>query len=353
MRTLTFPKHPVVPYQTPEKVPNSYQNGLYVALVSAYNNHHGIVLSPDDLYNTITCLWAKYVLINAEKFRDQIVKHDGQKTLELIVPQNIVWNSSVLTSHMRGFIRKIHEDQGEEHTGWMRNEFSTSTPQDSLVRMCSILSAMKKFYVYESHTLCWLPEITLLGEKADWEMLYTSISHMKTYDDEMVTWKQKLLSVIHYFVKCDEEDIDFWQQVLIPESGGSGTVPSYQGWVSVFNPFDEKGKWFDKQKWNLRTPLKYYNTPRSAILSLGVDFEIVCKDDGGEHIGTVKVKSEPAFLHSHEDRLCMDSSLTMVLERVVTPVPARTVNLNITIERDALGQVNIIHHDANNTDLTS
>lgn len=330
MRTLLFPTHDVVPFELPSQIPSSYQNGLYVALANAYNNHHGIIIGPDDIYNTITHLWAKYVLINAENFRNQIVKHEGQKTLIIQVEENESWNASVLINHLNGFISEVHKDQGDGHTTWMQNKFSTSTIQDEMVRMCSVMSAMKQYYIYESHLLCWLPEITLLGEIQDWELLYSSIQEMKTYDDHMIAWKEKLLSVISYFIKGNIEDIDFWQQVMVPKTGGSGTVPSYQGWATVFNPFDEKGKWFNKPGLFGKSAISYYNTPRTAILSLSVDFEIICKDQGGNQTGKVCVVSEPTTIKESSGRIVLDSKLQIHYHKMM-PLAVNSIDIEFSI----------------------
>ena len=52
-------------------------NGLFRALELGYSAHIPVAIRPDDVLNTIGCIWAKYIVLNAERFRDFFVDHES------------------------------------------------------------------------------------------------------------------------------------------------------------------------------------------------------------------------------------------------------------------------------------
>ena len=56
-------------------------SGFVLAISSAYNQHHNLVLKPDDVWIAITTQFSLYVNGNAEKLRSMFVEHEGKKTL--------------------------------------------------------------------------------------------------------------------------------------------------------------------------------------------------------------------------------------------------------------------------------
>jgi hypothetical protein len=279
MKTLLFPQKPL-------EIPDDYArcapkgvNGLFISVHQAYNEHHELTIAPDDIYNTICSIWAKYIVINAEKFRSQIVMHEGKKTLIVRVPQNTEWTQELLLYHMDEYIRKIEEDQ--QSIQWMNAEFSTSTTSDKIIRKIVILASQKEYYAYHSHTLCWLPKINILGNDDDWDLLYSRVQNMPTFDEPMRVWKGKLLNIVEKFQNADETDESFWQSPVYEKGGGSGVMPYYTGWLTVFSPFNEKGIW-------------NYKVETNSILNLEVNFQINCFDDTGTiHTGDLDVSGGP------------------------------------------------------------
>ena len=57
--------------------------GLVSTIMTAYNEHCNLVISPDDVWLTILAQFCAYVNKNAEELRGRIVEHEGKK--ELIV----------------------------------------------------------------------------------------------------------------------------------------------------------------------------------------------------------------------------------------------------------------------------
>lgn len=302
MRTLNFPQKEIAQLSTEavdrinsaSKTDSYAKNGLLKAITRAYNNHNILTISPDDVMNNICCVWSKYLLLNAEKFRSQIVQHEGKKVLTVLTPQNTFWDDDLLHSHMKALSGLINLDN--ESVKWMDVRFSTSTRMDTMIRNVALLASQKEYYAYHSRTLCWLPRINLLGTEHDWRVLETKIEEMPTFDMEQDYWKTMLLWVISKFVAADEDDIAFWQAPLTHSPGGSGAIDYYTGWVTVFNPFNEKGDW------GHRDPNSDYLKVKVAdMLDLSVSFDIVCEDDSGVKHGTLKVHAGPTRMNASKE----------------------------------------------------
>ena len=290
MRTLTFPHirpYPMgIPHNTGDNFkydPTGMKNGLWISLMNAYNEHAPLILRPDDIYNTVCCIWAKYIIINAEVFRKQIVTHEGQKELKYLA-QHHVFTQENLATHFDAFIDLIQKD-GNKSINWMKESFSTTEPMDKLIRAASTLASQKKYYKYTSRTMCGFPSITLEGTVEDWTMLFATIRQMPTYDAQMADWQTKLLLVINKFIEANETDIDFWQAPFTVNSGGSGSPTTYKGWATVFTPFVESGRWNVGGNW--------YKTVSGEVLDLTVDFKIQLNNDMDQHYADLLIYAGP------------------------------------------------------------
>ena len=92
----------------------------------------------------------------------------------------------------------------------------------------------------------WPSECDLLGEKADWELIYTRLDKLETFGAESSEFCRLLRPVVSRFVKsfdesASEDIISFWQRIAHYHSMGSG--PSYySGWITAFCFWNEDGK---------------------------------------------------------------------------------------------------------------
>lgn len=263
---------------SPTRLPNTQgANGLFQTLFFGYSYHIPITLSPDDVMNTITTLWGKYVSVNAEKLRSQFVDHEGKKVLEYV--SGGTYHENRMEEFFDGLLELVAEDQGEDRLGWARQEFSTTTFQDRLIRSAAMLASQKEYYEYHCMLLCGFPKITLLGSESDWEGLLHAVTKMPTLKDPgLESWKNTLIfGVLPYFLYVEESTSEqFWQSAVTNEAYGSGPQ-DFDGWaMQAFNPFNEKGQWLRRMELH-------------DALDLTVDFEIKIDDNGDKF--TLKIKS--------------------------------------------------------------
>ncbi|KAH9104508.1 hypothetical protein LEN26_008237 [Aphanomyces euteiches] len=55
------------------------RNGFVFGAIQAYNQHHNLIIRPDDVWLAIMVQFGFFVNGNAETLRDSLVKHQGQK----------------------------------------------------------------------------------------------------------------------------------------------------------------------------------------------------------------------------------------------------------------------------------
>lgn len=244
---------------------SSKSNGLFNTLATGYAGHVPVMLRPDDILNTVTTLWAKYIIAHSDKFRSFFVQHESKKTLEYKTGGG--WSMDRLPEFISGLRELIIADQGQA-IEWASQSFSTTTNNDALCRAACILASQKEFYGYRGTMMCGFPSVSLMGTSEDWQLLIDSVSAMPVSNDiELSAWRDSLCSMIESMIQGDE---GFWQSCINKETYGSGGQTKFTGWIKILNPFNEKGEWINGK------------VDDSEILNMTVDFPILMNDNGHE-----------------------------------------------------------------------
>ncbi|KAJ6513728.1 hypothetical protein C8R47DRAFT_618166 [Mycena vitilis] len=219
-------------------------NGFVDTIISAYNQHHALVLRPDDIWIAILTQFNFFVNANAELLRANFVAHEGKK--ELKVTTAAFDDFGRLAREMVGLIEKNIVDPSLR--AWALPDFSTTTVNDTTVSSILLMATLKAYFEYVyCDVCCGIPRVTLEGEKRDWEKILLRLEKLKEYGLETIAWYHLLEPVISRFVRAFDDpngksNVDFWQNVAHFEPGGSG--PSYySGWITAFCVFSDRGKW--------------------------------------------------------------------------------------------------------------
>lgn len=262
---------------------NKNKNGLYNVLYNGYASHVPIVIRPDDIINNIIAVWSKYIVINAEKFREFFVGHEGKKKLTYCSSGH--YSDNRMSEFMRGLINLIVEDQKDGKILWASSLFSTTIDSDHMVRAVATLASQKEYYNYGVVLLCGFSEVMLEGTENDWSDLISVIEKMPVPDDHLNSWRINLMSLIDNMTKDDE---DFWQSCVVNHPYGSGGQSRKDGWITIFNPINEKGEWLSQIKDN-------------DILDLTSTFNVEVNDNGVEF--NVDVSSGPSLININNGHL--------------------------------------------------
>ena len=219
-------------------------NGLLHGAIMAYNEHHHLQIRPEDVWFAILSQLSFYINAHAEELRSMFVAHEGRKELRLVYMGNrYTVDYGVFAKQMGELIEKNVVDP--ELREWMMPAFSTTTKDDTIIASVLLMGAMQKYFSYKCRIMCGLPSVTILGEKADWELILQRLEKLKTFGDEPTQFYTLLKPVILRFIRSfddptSDDVINFWQRIAHFTSGGSG--PSYySGWITAFCFWDDEG----------------------------------------------------------------------------------------------------------------
>ncbi|KAI0341889.1 hypothetical protein BDW22DRAFT_215662 [Trametopsis cervina] len=234
--------------------------GLVQAITEAYCQHRALVLRPDDVWLAILVQFNFYVNAHAEELRSKFVAHEEKE--EVIVEAygtRYTVDFSVMATQMTGEMEKFIVDP--EVREWILPKFSTTTSNDTVVAAVIMMATLQAYFSYTFQLRCGIPQVTLEGEKADWEEILRRAEKLKEYGDEPSAWHALLKPVLTRFVSAFDdpnstENIDFWQKVAHVENNFSGP-PTLSGWVTAFCAFGYKGNW-------LGLPIQRYTRTRGS-----------------------------------------------------------------------------------------
>lgn len=217
------------------------------AVDTAFNYHYPLVLSPDHIWLCIVQGLALHLNINAEKFRDCFVRHQGNKKLEIRrddfiegSPEN-PWDEAIdeLSEQVKASI-------GDQYDLIVCN-FSTTGKIERVVSEIVLMDTVKKYFDYRIRSLCGIPKITLEGTVEDWQSIRQRIEQFAEFD--LQWWLDGLIPVIDQFVttvslsneygESEARNQAFWRSFYKRSDYSGG--PYITGWISVFFPYLEHG----------------------------------------------------------------------------------------------------------------
>ncbi|OQV19509.1 hypothetical protein BV898_06497 [Hypsibius exemplaris] len=206
---------------------------------------------------------------HAEELRHLFVTHQGKKELEVTAAgSRYTVDFGNLAEQMGHLIQKNVIDPSLRE--WIIPNFTTTTSNDRIVSSVVMMATLKAYFSYKMSLMCGLPEVTLLGEREDWQKLLTRLDKLPSFGKETSQWATLLKPVLTRFVSAfdepeSKENKDFWQTIVHYESGGSG--PSYlSGWITAFCFFSDEGKvLYRETEWmNYSDAFEYFEGGKDA-----------------------------------------------------------------------------------------
>lgn len=228
-----------------------YGNGLLDTIVTAYNLHLGLRLTPEDILLAVDDIVSKFVTLEADKYRNTFVdrtKEAGKDVLwvdmdKLVpTPEQTVWDLT-----MDEWIRMVREKvKCPAFVDNMTCDFSTSSHIDKLVSYGFVMNTAKQYFHYVSSTRCGIPQVHLAGTIADWERVAEKIDALCTLlDDSRFTlyMDSKVLPVVREFMttKRGTPNKEWWSRLVHHNVRyGSGGGAFWTGWLVNLFPEVEK-----------------------------------------------------------------------------------------------------------------
>jgi hypothetical protein len=247
---------------------SKYLNGFVGLMIEAYDNHYKVVIRPDDVWICLLTQFSKYINANAEELRNKFVNHEDKKTLA------VMFNCSMRSVPYDVFIEKINvlinKNLNESIADWITCNFSTSTKNDEIVSKSLLMTTLKEYFTYTLMCRCGIPNVTLLGNIEDWQLLKSKVEKFIEYDNSnklMTSWTKNLLPIMDKFIESfTNPDINWWNSVrLISQVSGSSII---SGWIKEFMRFQNDGKYKNDDFGNFTTtniPISVSDTPIKII----------------------------------------------------------------------------------------
>jgi hypothetical protein len=286
LSTLFNPREP-----TPAVIQSSltHADGLFrtsqgfVGIASAaYNQHHALILRPDDVWQALVIQFSFYVQARAESLRDRLVDFQGKK--ELVVEASGTLHSVDYGDLAQRMVNQIRQNIRDPSVAdWLMPAFSTTTVNDLVVASISTMSTLQAYFDYKYSLCCGIPSVQLLGTVADWELLLAKLERFLEFelkgDDSMRHWVDSLRPILAEMLatkKGEDNMVSFWEHILSHSGGGSG--PRYiSGWIRRFCAFTEKGRYQGRDE-RIDT-----NNITTGMLSVPV----TVNDNGTSHLCTL------------------------------------------------------------------
>lgn len=234
--------------QFSSRVEPTFVHGLQFVstIIGCYNEHHNLIIRPDDIWTAILTQFSFYINKNAEEFRSKFVNYDGTK--KLIVEIDGSLRSAPYDLFVTKMTEKIDENLVDETVKeWILPNFTTTTSDDMMACGIVIMAATKKFFHFECNLKCGISYVTLEGTVADYTNILNRLEKLKEF--KLDKWYDMLKPILEEFVAAKENkaNIEFWNRICNRLGGDSG--PSYiNGWLTAFAIFDEDGNWTDHGK---------------------------------------------------------------------------------------------------------
>ncbi|KAJ7119579.1 hypothetical protein C8R44DRAFT_737376 [Mycena epipterygia] len=240
-------------------------NGFVDTVISAYSQHHALVIRPDDVWLAILSQFSFFVNANAELLRANFVEHEGKKHIVVYAARTRhTVDFSGMSQQMVELIDKNVVDPALRE--WILPKFSTTTVNDITVGAILAMATLKEYFSYEFDLRCGTPRVTLEGEKSDWVNILGRLEKLKEYGIEAIACR---------------ENIDFWQKVAHFEEGGSG-LSYYSGWINAFNVFNSEGAWLGHPLDAFAVPMDAFESPSSVFDAFSVFSSSAAPSDAPE-----------------------------------------------------------------------
>ncbi|KAF8172278.1 hypothetical protein BJ912DRAFT_994147 [Pholiota molesta] len=149
------------------------RNGFIGTVLTAYGQHHHLIIRPDDIWLAILTQFNFYVNANAEQLRSKFVAHEGKETLRV-------------DANRLPLVDKDFKD-------WILPSFTTTTDNDTIVCAAAMMATLKSYYVYEGGIVC-----------------------ARKFGVEPTFWAALLRPILSKFVQAFDGEVDtaFWKTMV-------------------------------------------------------------------------------------------------------------------------------------------
>jgi hypothetical protein len=256
---------------------------LALSVYEAFYKHHPLKLNANVVWVTIAQGVARFIAADSEAYRAKFVSFSGKKELEFVDLPATSPADANYTAGIASFAEQIGKFIGAPALELFSNSFSNTAPNDAIASQVTLMDAMQAYFDYTMLGGCGIPCVRLRGDAiprahraantpphpphlppkrryielegsaADWAALRAKGEALRAFDVEMSgaardlrlgKWLDELLPVLDKLreAACGAPDRAFFGAVCNAREGSAGVGAPVTGWVTVFYPFDHRGR---------------------------------------------------------------------------------------------------------------
>lgn len=212
-------------------------NAVFDAFLSAYNNHGGVTLVPDDLWCMIISQFSEIVAKDPEALREKFVNHQGKKKLTVSTPMGETdekWDTFFLL-----MIEEIRKNTKPGVTDDLMSDFTTTKLPERLLSVIKCMDVTKHFFEFgRCIPCCGITHVDFKGTLQDWKLLIAKLRALVKYDDakgSVAKYIEVVTPILQKFVDTYQGnvDVEWWTRVMNFSRGqvGSGSTTYVSGWI--------------------------------------------------------------------------------------------------------------------------
>ena len=188
-----------------------------------WDNHIGIIISPDIVWSVIANEIASHIKDNAKSYEHLFTTTPGEKQDLIIITSDpvlmpldelVLQLSKLVPTDINLFVP----------------DFSTTTPSTKFASYAAFADAMQVYYRYFT-SKCGISKVKVLGSYEDWELLCNNIVKIKNL---LTGIKQEYIDgLLHTIGNIQSnETTDFWKDIYMEKQCFSGHPDEISGWIT-------------------------------------------------------------------------------------------------------------------------
>jgi hypothetical protein len=233
----------------PVIVHQNVSNCLEQAVFMAYSYHRGLVIDPNDWWIMVVQQVTRYISDNGESLREVFVNFEGKKEL---VAHGMNDSKESWERFMEDMASDIGMNIKFDLPGYLKTDFSTSTPTHKACVNALLMKGMDKFFGYKFITMCGIRYIEMMGVEEDYVKLVSKTQDIMNLPggigEKLTPYLNRVKIIFEKFLETfrGNVDKDFWNKIYNYESRGSGS-PSITGWVKNMVCYSEEDEFLGER----------------------------------------------------------------------------------------------------------
>lgn len=199
-----------------------YHQNYMMYLKKCWEEHLGIVISPDIIWQGLLCEITGIVKGDPEKFRHLFTDSPDKKDIIIVTEELVTMPLGLLTEALKELVPTDSSD--------FLLEFSTTNMRAKHSFSAAFADICSPYYNY-SMCLCAFPCIDVRGTKDDWRLLRSSFWAIRSKLKACEGWFDKVDKILGEIID-NLGSADFWTKMFSLKKCGSGSDVEVNGWIS-------------------------------------------------------------------------------------------------------------------------